>query len=204
MAGWQSFDPGSMKTKELYELLVACVVPRPIGWISTVSQSGIRNLAPFSFFGLGGVFPPSLIYSPGFKRGGVPKDSMRNVQETGEFVVNLVDRRLAASMGITAMEVPPEEDEWMLSGVQPAPSDIVRPERVAESPASFECKVFEIVRHGVGSAYVIGEIVRIHIRDDINFREVSPAATLPLVGRLGADDYIDLQVPEYFKLNQED
>jgi flavin reductase (DIM6/NTAB) family NADH-FMN oxidoreductase RutF len=142
----------------------AIVGPRPIGWVSTLGRSGIRNLAPYSFFNLFSYRPPII----GFCSTG-PKDSLRNAEETGEFVWNLVTRPLAERMNVTSATAPYEMDEFELSGLTPIPSRRVAPARVAESPVNFECKVTEIVhlkdQRGVfvSSWLVLGEVVAVHI-----------------------------------------
>ena len=141
------------------------VGPRPIGWVSTLGSSGVRNLAPYSFFNMFCYRPPII----GFCSTSA-KDSLRNVQESGEFVWNLATRDLADRMNTSSAAVPYEVDEFELAGLTPAPSRLVRPARVAESGVNLECKVTEIVRlkdrHGgqTSSWVVFGEVVAVHIR----------------------------------------
>lgn len=142
----------------------AIVGPRPIGWISSLSGAGIRNLAPYSFFNAFNYVPPIV----GFASIGA-KDTLRNVQETGEFVWNLATRPLAEAMNASCAAVGPEVDEFALAGLTPAPSRLVASPRVAESPVAFECKVTQIIQlqqasgETVPTWLVLGEVVGVHI-----------------------------------------
>ena len=142
----------------------AIVGPRPIGWISSLSGAGIRNLAPYSFFNAFNYVPPIV----GFASIGA-KDTLRNVQEKGEFVWNLATRPLAEAMNASCAAVGPEVDEFALAGLTPAPSRLVAAPRVAESPVAFECKVTQIVQlqqasgETVPTWLVLGEVVGVHI-----------------------------------------
>ena len=151
-----------------HDPLNAIVGPRPIGWISSLGHSGIRNLAPYSFFNLFNYRPPIL----GFASTSA-KDSVRNARETGEFVWNLVTREIAERMNATSATVPYEIDEFDLAGLTASPSRFVKPPRVAESPVHFECKVTEILQlkdhHGtaVPAWLVLGEVVAVHILESL-------------------------------------
>ena len=203
MSRFALVDPRETSIGTLYDLMVAAVQPRPIGFVSTLSPEGVRNLAPFSFFMAGGVNPPSLVYCPSRNRRGMPKDSEHNAEATGQFVVNVVDRAMADAMNQTGFDYAPEVDEWTVSGLTPAPCVRVRPERVLESPVAFECEVFHVVRHGEGphaTVYVIGEVLCAHVREDL-WNEGRPDATaFRLIGRLGGAEYVDLAAPEIFTL----
>lgn len=142
----------------------AIVGPRPIGWISSLSGAGVRNLAPYSFFNAFNYVPPIV----GFASIGA-KDTLRNVQETGEFVWNLATRPLAEAMNASCAAVGPEVDEFALAGLTPTPSRLVAAPRVAESPVAFECKVTQIIQlqqasgETVPTWLVLGEVVGVHI-----------------------------------------
>ncbi len=142
----------------------AIVGPRPIGWISTRSAAGVLNLAPYSFFNAFNYVPPIV----GFSSVG-PKDTLRNVQETGEFVWNLATGALAQAMNQSCAAVPPEVNEFELAGLTPAASRLVTPPRVQESPVNFECRCTQIVQlqgadgAAVPSWLVLGEVVAVHI-----------------------------------------
>jgi flavin reductase (DIM6/NTAB) family NADH-FMN oxidoreductase RutF len=184
-------DPRQLERRELNGLINGLVYPRPIAWVSTRSAEGVRNLAPFSFFNAFCFHPaPVLCIGPG-SRQGVNKDSLANARSTGEFVVNLVSLALAETANLCSAEVGGEVDEWELAGVEAAPSELVRPERVAASPASFECRVRQVVDLGPpelpSNSLVIGEVVRIHVRDDALDGLTPRPEALDLVGRLGGD-----------------
>jgi flavin reductase (DIM6/NTAB) family NADH-FMN oxidoreductase RutF len=142
----------------------AIVGPRPIGWISSLGKAGVPNLAPYSFFNAFNYVPPIV----GFASIGA-KDTLRNVQETGEFVWNLATRSLAEAMNSTCAAVPPDVDEFALAGLTPAPSRLIATPRVAESPVSFECKLTQVVQlqrengETVPTWLVLGEVVGVHI-----------------------------------------
>lgn len=198
-----SLSPSELSTSALYDLLVSTVQPRPIALVSSISATGQRNLAPFSFFMLGGNNPPSLMYSPTLNSAGVAKDSLRNVEETREFVVNLVDREIAEEMNRTSPAYPSDIDEWRYAHLTPIAGELVKPERVTESPVQFECKLFQIVRHGEGphaANYVIGEILRIHLREGVYERGKIDPDALRLVARLGGAEYLDLKAREIFTM----
>jgi len=162
-------DPESLAPKDRYKILVGSIVPRPIAFVSTISAEGALNLAPFSFFNGIGSDPMSLLFCPANNADGSEKDTLRNIEATGAFVVNVVtgsyDRRMAA----TAEALPHGESEFEMVGFEPAPSVVVAPPRVAESPIAFECEPIEIVRLNPGAPaggnVVIGRVVHIHVDD---------------------------------------
>ncbi len=170
------------------------VAPRPIGWISTRSSTGVHNLAPYSFFNLFNYKPPII----GFASIGW-KDSVANIKATGEFAWNLVTGPLAEAMNATSAMVPAEQDEFALANLTPAPSTLIQAPRVAESPVSFECRLSQLVRltdsHGVDtdSWLVLGEAIAIHIRHDL-IRDglYDTAAAAPIMRGGGAADYFRL------------
>jgi len=167
------------------------IAPRPIAWVSTVGKDGIFNLAPFSAFGTICVRPPIVYISVGSPPG-EKKDTLRNIEFTGDFVINMVDESLAEKMNQTAAGYPSEVSEFTEVGLTPLPSDKVRSPRVAESPISMECKLERILEFGDSqnvNRMVIGEIVRAHLRDDILRDGLVDASKLKAIARLGADFY---------------
>ena len=161
------FDPQIVAPQSIYKLLIGCVVPRPIAWVSSLSEDAIPNLAPFSFFMAVCNNPPTLAFSSG-RRQGNKKDTVRNIEYTQDFVVNMVDDTLAEQMNLTAGEYPPEVDEFALTGLTVAPGIKVKAPRVVEAPISMECRVVQILPVGHGPhSLVLGEIVYFHIRDDL-------------------------------------
>ncbi len=182
-------DPAALDRPALNGLINGLVYPRPVAWVSTVSDAGARNLAPFSFFNAFCFHPaPVLGIGPG-SRQGVNKDSLANARETGELVVNLVSWELAEQANLCSAELGPDADEWELAGVAPAPSEDVRPERVAASPAAFECRVLQIVDLGPqaqpSNSLVIARVTRIHVADGVLDGLTPRPEALDLVGRLG-------------------
>jgi flavin reductase (DIM6/NTAB) family NADH-FMN oxidoreductase RutF len=190
-----------MGVTEIYDILVAGVQPRPIAFISTISADGQKNLAPFSFFMAGGANPPSLIFSSTLNSSGGKKHSLANVEETGEFVASMATRQMADAMVAFTSENAERGREWELCGFSALASELVRPERLAESPVQFECKVHQIVRHGdspLSACYVIGEVVKIHILELVwNGHGVDPALFRP-ISRLGGPHYLDTNSLELF------
>uniref|UniRef100_A0A832I0H7 Flavin reductase family protein n=1 Tax=Eiseniibacteriota bacterium TaxID=2212470 RepID=A0A832I0H7_UNCEI len=180
-------DPQQLSPGRMYQWMIGLIVPRPIAWISTRSATGALNLAPFSYFAPITNRPP-LVGVSIQKRGDAPKDTLRNIRDTGEFVVNLVDEPLAERMVHTSGDWPAEVDEFALSGLTPAPCERVAAPRVAESPAAFECRLHREVAFGEAT-FVVGEILLGHVADDrLADGRVDPRR-LAAVGRLGADGY---------------
>jgi flavin reductase (DIM6/NTAB) family NADH-FMN oxidoreductase RutF len=160
-------DPEKMAPTAVYKLLIGCVVPRPIAWVSTVDAASVNNLAPFSFFMGVCNDPPTIAFSSG-PREGQKKDTAVNAARAGEFVVNICDDPLAEAMNLTSGEYPPGVDEFALTGLTPVPGVKVRAPRVAEAPISMECRLSQIVSVGRGPHQVVfGEIVYFHIRDEL-------------------------------------
>ena len=182
----------------------AIVGPRPIGWISSVSAAGQINLAPYSFFNAFNYTPPLI----GFVSIGA-KDTLRNVQETGEFVWNLVTRPLADAMNATCAHVPPEVNEFELAGLTAVPSSVVKVPRVAESPVAFECKVTQIIQlQGADGALVptwltLGEVVAVHIAKHLLKDGVyDTASAQPILRGGGAGDYFEITSDRLFQMKR--
>lgn len=173
--------------------LVTCLVaPRPIGWMSTVSDDGAVNLAPFSYFNAVSTDPPVLAFSPKVEDG-TPKDTARNVLDNGEFVANLVTERLAAAMDRTAAPFDPGESEFEAAELSEAPSAVVDPPRVAEADASMECVLHDTVRVYDHHLF-LGEVVRFHVDEPLLTDGRIDMLNVDTVGRLGGPYYtrIDL------------
>ena len=189
-------DPAATEPRNVYKLMVAAIVPRPIAFVSTIGADGILNLAPFSFFTAASADPPVICFAPMIRavsaRDGGRKDTLRNIQATGEFVVNIVSEEFAGQMNICSTEFPPEIDEFQASGLTPVPSDLVRPPRVKESHVNMECKLLqtiEVSKQPLGGTLILGEVVRFHIDDAIveEFR-IDPDK-LAAVGRMAGNTY---------------
>ncbi len=185
-------DLKELGPRERYFLMVGGIVPRPIALVSSVASDGTPNLAPFSFFGGVSATPPVLSVSVG-NRGGEKKDTWRNVEETGEFVVNIVDEEMTDKMIATSGDFPPDVNEFEISGLTPLPSTHVRPARVAESPIAFECVLREIVvieNEGMPAAgHILGNIRCVHVRDGLYEDDRIDPAKLRAIGRMGGLDY---------------
>lgn len=183
--------------RDLYKLLVNTVLPRPIALVTSVDAQGHANAAPFSFFNVFSHAPPLVVLGVEGRDGAAPlKDTMRNIRETGSFVVNLVDRAMVEAMQICAIDFPGEVDEIAAAGLATAPSTTVAAPRLAASPVQLECR--ETVSLSLGTRHrnlVVGEIVHLHIRDGIvDERLHVDIDKLDLVGRLhGADWYVTLR-----------
>jgi flavin reductase (DIM6/NTAB) family NADH-FMN oxidoreductase RutF len=184
-------DPHTVTPNVSYRLLVGSVVPRPIAFVSTVSAAGVNNLAPFSFFNAVCGDPPVICFSPVWRN--PPKDTLANIRASGEFVVNIVSEEIAEQMNLCSGEYPPDVDEFKMSGLTPAPSDLIRPPRVAESHVNMECKLLQLVEISakpMGGNIVIGEVVRFHVDDAVLGSNYSiDADKLRAVGRMSGYDY---------------
>ncbi|HEY9155842.1 MAG TPA: flavin reductase family protein [Opitutaceae bacterium] len=186
-------DLTTLPLRDSYQWLTHSIMPRPIAWVSTISTEGRTNLAPFSFFqGVTG-HPPSLLFVPVNDRHGFAKDTLKNIQQVPEFVVNLVPNALAETMNATSAELPYGESEFETFGVQSAASVVVRPPRVAGAPVSFECVLHQIVPVGEGAIaanIVIGLIKMAHADDSVMGANGFPdPAKMDLIGRMGGDSY---------------
>ena len=179
------------KTFERFNaVLTGVIVPRPIAFVSTMSRDGEVNLAPYSFFNA--VSYSNVVFSSSRHVGNKSKDTLRNIEETGEFVVNIVVDSIAEAMNATAAEYPEGEDEFGIAGLSHAPSQIVKPPRVAESPVNIECKLDQIVQIGSGAhehGLVIGTILLMHVRDDVIDGHRIDQAKLMATGRMAGNMY---------------
>jgi flavin reductase (DIM6/NTAB) family NADH-FMN oxidoreductase RutF len=187
-----------------YFLLASLVTPRPIAWVTTLGPDGVVNAAPFSFFNVLGADPPIVGFCPGDRDDGTPKDTARNIRLSHEFVVNLVDEATAEAMNKTAAPLPYGASEIMHAGVTTAPSSVVKPPRIAESPASLECTEWGTLQIG-DNRLIIGLVKRIHVRDEL----IDPVKLrihgekLKVIGRMSAPhwycrtgDRFEMQRPE--------
>lgn len=164
------FNPDELHQKEVYKLLTGLIIPRPIAWVSTINDSGIPNLAPFSYFNAAGDDPPHLMFSIS-RSGNLNKDTLNNILQNKEFVVNMVTEELAEQMNLTAHPLQPHESEFDFANISQIPAAKVKPPLVAESPVSMECVMvhhYSLENHkNGGSTIIIGRIVHFHVDDDI-------------------------------------
>lgn len=203
MTEWHSYEPVNGHGLP-HDPLNAIVAPRPIGWVSTLSAGGVANLAPYSFFNLFNYRPPLI----GFSSMGW-KDSVENIQATGEFVWNLVTRDLGEAMNATSASVGADVDEFALAGLATAPSHLVKPPRVAASRAQFECKVTQIVRletkegRALDQWLVLGEAVAIHI-DAAMLQDgvYQTGRAQPILRGGGPADYFAISEEQLFKMRR--
>lgn len=194
----RTFDPFQCQQRQIYKLMTGIIVPRPIALVSTVDADGNINLAPFSFFAGVGSAPPVVLFCPALRanvtsRAGLRKDTLRNVEQTREFVINVVSEAISEQANAASAEVGPEVDEFELTSLTPLKSEMVRPPRVAESPAHMECKLMQVIYTGdqpASGVVVLGEVVRFHVREDLveDFR-VDPAG-LDALGRMAGNTWV--------------
>lgn len=187
-------EPKNLTLETRYKILMGCIVPRPIAFISTVSPKGTDNLAPYSFFNAVGGNPMGVMFAARLKPDMSEKDTLRNARlvtdgGTGEFVVNLAVETYALSVSAAAEPLPYEKSEFDLTNLTPVPSKVVRPMRIAESPVAFECRTIQVLPIA-GSNVVFGEVVHVFIRDDLsNERFHIDADKLAAIGRMAGGMY---------------
>ena len=191
-------DPAQIAANDIYKLMIGVIVPRPIAFVSSVDAAGVKNLAPFSYFTACSSNPPVVCFCTSVRTGPLPyKDTLSNIEATREFVVNIVSEEIAAQMNICSAEVPPEVDEFALSGLTPLPSDLVKPPRVAESKVQMECRLHQIVRVSDkpgGGILVLGEVLRFHVLESLFINDLKGGYKidpdkLNAIGRMGGPTY---------------
>jgi flavin reductase (DIM6/NTAB) family NADH-FMN oxidoreductase RutF len=200
----RAFDPSQMAIPDAYKLLNVCVSPRPIAFVSTLSPEGKPNLAPFSYFMAGGANPPSVTVSPLNNRHGQPKDTLVNIEATGEYTISIVTYGIREKMNQASFEYPYGVSEWDEAGFTKGATELVKPARVLESPLAMECKLFQIVKHGPGplsANYIIGEVVRYWI-DEALLDETGKvdATRVDYIARMSGDWYTRAQPEAMFEL----
>lgn len=180
-------EPTTLHGKELHDFFSSVVVPRPIAFISSVNAAGQYNAAPFSAFSRLTLDPPVLVLAFG-RRKGQKKDTVRNIEAVGDFVVNMVDENLAERMNQAAADYPPEVDEIKEVGLTALKSDKVKSPRIAEAPLSMECKLIQTIEFGSKpnrSTIILGEILVVHIKDEIMTNGKLDPLKAKIIGRLG-------------------
>lgn len=196
-------DFSKVSQDTIYKILIGSVLPRPIAWVSTIDVNGVTNLAPFSFFTVASANPPVLCFSPGMKQAivdgvlkPVPKDTLRNVRETEEFVVNVVSESLKEKMNLSSGEFPPGVSEFEVTGLTSVPSQVVRPPRVKESYINFECKLYQIIefgQHAGAGSLVLGSIQCVHINESVYQNGHINLDVLQPIGRLSGSKYCTIK-----------
>jgi flavin reductase (DIM6/NTAB) family NADH-FMN oxidoreductase RutF len=190
-------EMASLSKAERYFRMIDVVVPRPIAWVSSQSKGGVRNLAPFSYFTGVSNHPPCIMLSIAPKRKGLVKDTLANIKDTQEFVVNMVSDDLARPMVETSAEFASDVDEFLRCGVESMSSVSVQPPRVREAHAAFECRLHGLheVRDDtgrLGATVVIGEVLTLYLDDGVFDQEMKPTANYSPVSRLGGRNYAEI------------
>lgn len=190
-----TIDPKSTVTRDLHQFLLGIVSPRPIAFASTVDKEGKPNLAPYSFFNAFSSNPPILVFSSNRRvLDNTTKDTLANLRDTGEVVINAVSYDIVRQMTVASVQFPKGVSEFEKSGLTPIPSDLVKPFRVKESPAHMECKVKEIItlgEHGGAGHLVICEVIRIHLDEKVvDERGRIDPHKIDLMGRMGRSYYV--------------
>jgi flavin reductase (DIM6/NTAB) family NADH-FMN oxidoreductase RutF len=199
------FDPKDLKQQELSHLLTDIVVPRPIAWVSTVSDRGVYNLAPFSAYAMVGTNPMVVCFTVSTTREGQKKDTILNLELTKEFVISVVTEDLAEAMNKTSAPYPREVSEYEKAGLTPIKADLVKAPMVGESPVNMECAVLQILEFGETptlSNLVIGEVLLVHIADELYDKQSGRISGLKAVGRLGGNGDIYCLTRDTFRMKR--
>lgn len=186
-----------------YKILIGSILPRPIAWVSTLSQDGIANLAPFSFFTVASSNPPVLCFSPALKlevyegtQKGIPKDTLKNIQDTGEFVVNIVSKQVAEKMNQSSGSYTHGVNEFEKAGLTAAPSTHIAPPRVQESLINFECKLHQVIsfgEHPGAGNLVLGRVMCAHLHETVYKNGRVDINVLQPIGRLAGMEYCEIK-----------
>jgi flavin reductase (DIM6/NTAB) family NADH-FMN oxidoreductase RutF len=201
----RSYDPDLLPTPELHQYLTGAVAPRPIALVSSLSAEGVPNLAPYSFFNVFSSHPPMAVFSSNRRvRDRSTKDTLANVEATGEVVINLVNHAMVHQMALTSVEYPPEVSEFAKAGLTPLAAEVVKPFRVAESPVQLECRVAQMIPLGDGGGagtLIVCRIVRLHLSEHV-FDEQGKLDPhrIDLMGRMGRAFYVRASGPAVFPI----
>jgi flavin reductase (DIM6/NTAB) family NADH-FMN oxidoreductase RutF len=198
-----NFDVSVLGIQETYRLLSGGVTPRPIAWISTRSKNGVDNLAPYSFFTVASCNPPVLLYTQVTQRSGVDKDTLQNLIETGECVVNIVNSNLLEKMNVTSASIEIDKSEFDLAEVEHSSSYKVTPFSVKDSPIRYECTLREVITLGdlpAGGTIVLLDVKSVYVRDDLYIDGGINQELIDSVGKMGGDGYS--LTSKYLELNR--
>jgi flavin reductase (DIM6/NTAB) family NADH-FMN oxidoreductase RutF len=197
--------PANLEKQNSHELLMSAILPRPIAFVSTVGEDGVFNLAPFSCFAPVGMKPALVCLQMSRKRDGQKKDTLRNIEFSKDFVVNVVDEKLAQAMNQTSVEYPSNVDEFKEAGLTPLPGTLVKAPRVGESPVNMECKLVKILDYGevpTGSSIILGEVILVHIKDGLWAGDQISISKWKPIGRLGGQFYC--RITDIFEMKRPD
>jgi flavin reductase (DIM6/NTAB) family NADH-FMN oxidoreductase RutF len=197
--------PANLNKREPYELLMSALLPRPIALVSTIGEDGVYNVAPFSCLTPVGLKPALLCLAIGWKRDGQKKDTLRNIESSKDFVVNVVEETFAEAMNQASAEYPSDVDEFKEVGLTSVKSDLIKAPRVAESPINMECKLVQILEFGqvpTGGHMIIGEVVLIHLRDELWAADQINISKWKPLGRLGGQFYCKIR--DIFEMKRPD
>ena len=190
MSDYITMDPADMERREIYRLLTGSVVPRPIGWASTINGDGITNLAPFSFFTVVCVDPPMISLTIARNPDGSEKHTLKNIKEVGDFCFNIVTISQWKEMVNPANNIPEEESEFDATGLIPIPSEKVKSPRVKDAPIHFECKLHQVIELGPNKhPLCIGEVIYFHVDEACMTNGYIDMQKLDPVGRLNRFSY---------------
>lgn len=184
-------DIRQIERQDKYKLLIGCVVPRPIAWVTSLSKTGVLNAAPFSYFNVACIEPMMISVAVARKPNQIMKDTARNIAETGEFVINMVDRFNVDAVNQSSADYPADVSEVVEIGLHPQPSMAVQPPRLAESRIHFECRLNQIVTLGnpAASDLIIGEVLHVHVQDELYHEGRIDLAQFAPVSRLAGHTY---------------
>ena len=185
-------DPTATPVKDVYKLLISTVTPRPIAWVSSIDDQGIVNLAPFSFFNVVSVNPPVLGFSPLLDGTGKSKDTLNNIRNTREFVVNVVSHHIADAMNQTSAPYEHHVDELQQTGLTAMSSSLVKPPSVQEAMVHYECRLHDLISFGndpLAGNLILGQICHIHVNDELKDGDRINVSKLDTVGRMEGSYY---------------
>ena len=198
-------DTVKLALQDSSHVLTDIVVPRPIAWVSTVDENGVFNLAPFSCYGLVSGSPTVVGFSIGSYRDGQKKDTLRNIELTKDFVINVVTETLASAMNVTSAHYPRDVSEFLKAGLTPIKADIVNAPMVAESPVKMECRVIQIIEFGkapITNTLILGSVLRVHIADEYWNKSTRRVEGLHPIARLGGEGDVYCRTQDTFQMKR--